>query len=271
MGVTGDPGSLPRGGGGGGGSGATNPGAINLGSYMSSPGTMGYEATIRSGSNRLILNLPKGTVVLSQDSSPLTYVKVTEKTPGASSPLDTTKVVGLLYDMAPDGATFDPPVPVKISYNPATMPVGAGEEDLVIAYWDSDARKWVPVNESQVDIKGHLVIARISHFSTYAVVVYQPPALAGSTPAISSVITTSSPTPAQSSTPAPDSKPTSREIPVLTSAPSPAAGPSQDGATPPPRSQSELPQPAIWIIAGALLVLGVGVGFLIFWSKAKKS
>jgi len=59
-----------------------------------------------------------------------------------------------------------------MEYDPADIPEGVAEEDLVIAYWDGT--EWV-VLESVVDTVANTVSAKVSHFTTFAVIGIVPP------------------------------------------------------------------------------------------------
>ena len=85
-----------------------------------------------------------------------------------ASPEDAS-VIGLVYDFGPDDATFDPPVTLTISYDPAEMPEGFSEENLAIAYWDADAGEWVVLEDCSVDPATHTISAPVSHFTPFTV------------------------------------------------------------------------------------------------------
>ena len=75
--------------------------------------------------------------------------------------------------------TFDPPIRLQISYEPGHIPEGSDEEDLVIAYYDRSIDQWVNL-DSVVDTEAKIIMARISHFTPFAVLAYKvivPPAI----------------------------------------------------------------------------------------------
>ena len=62
------------------------------------------------------------------------------------------------------------------SYDPAALPEGVAEEDLVIVYYDADAGTWVEL-DSVVDTANNEITAFVSHFTTFAILAYAPPAV----------------------------------------------------------------------------------------------
>ena len=82
----------------------------------------------------------------------------------------------LAYNLGPDGATFSPAITLTMKYDPADIPEGVAEEDLIIAY--SDGTEWVVV-DSVVDTVAKTVTAKVSHFTIFAVIgIVPPPVLA---------------------------------------------------------------------------------------------
>jgi hypothetical protein len=90
-----------------------------------------------------------------------------------SLPADTA-VIGLTYDLGPDGATFDPAITITVAYDPDDIPEGVNEEDLVLAYWDGD--DWVVLEGSTVDPVTNTITAPVSHFTAFTVIAYSAPA-----------------------------------------------------------------------------------------------
>ncbi|GAI77910.1 unnamed protein product, partial [marine sediment metagenome] len=88
-------------------------------------------------------------------------------------PPEEAEIVGLAYDFGPDGATFDPPITLEYTYDPADFPEGVAEEDLVIAMWDEELGEWVEL-PCTVDPVTHTITASVSHFTTFAVIARRP-------------------------------------------------------------------------------------------------
>jgi len=129
-----------------------------------------------SKDDMLTISIPKGTIALDKDRKRLRTLEVgIDESP--PPPPEDARIVGLAYYFAPAGATFDPPITLTWSYDPDTLPEGVAEEDLVIAYYDEDAGKWVEL-ECVVDTKNNTITASLEHLATVAVIGTVTPAAA---------------------------------------------------------------------------------------------
>jgi hypothetical protein len=99
---------------------------------------------------------------------PLSEVSIIEMAEPPAPPAD-TDVIGLTYDLGPDGATFNPPITITFTYDEADIPEGVDEEDLVIAFWDEDADEWVVLENVTVDPVTNTISASVSHFTAFTV------------------------------------------------------------------------------------------------------
>jgi len=133
-------------------------------------------ATFKSLDGNVNLFIPKGTTGLTQDGEPLSKITITKVSP-PDPPAD-TNFIGLTYDLEPDGATFDPEISLTFTYNPAWIPPRATPENLTIAYWDEDARRWVELDAEDITIdpERNIISCDISHFTYFSVIVYTRPA-----------------------------------------------------------------------------------------------
>jgi hypothetical protein len=86
--------------------------------------------------------------------------------PGA--PPSDVNALGLYYDFGPSGTTFNSPVTITLKYDPATLPAGADQSKLYIAWWDAATGQWISL-PSTVDLVNHTVTATVTHFSVYSV------------------------------------------------------------------------------------------------------
>jgi hypothetical protein len=86
-----------------------------------------------------------------------------------------SNVVGLVYDLGPDGATFDPPITLTFTYDESLIPAGVAEENLVLAFWDASSGAWVNL-ECTVNPATNTITAKISHFTPFTVLAYTSPA-----------------------------------------------------------------------------------------------
>ncbi|UCB42445.1 MAG: hypothetical protein JSV77_08270 [Dehalococcoidales bacterium] len=120
------------------------------------------------------LTLPEGTQALKEDGDPISVITMVTMDPQPDPPTDNS-VIGLVYDFDPDGATFDPPITITITYDPATLPEGVEEENLTIAMWDEDTGTWTKL-PSTVDTENKTVSAQIDHFTGFAILAAHAPA-----------------------------------------------------------------------------------------------
>jgi hypothetical protein len=108
------------------------------------------------------LEIPSGTKVLTRDGKPLEYI-VMQQSVAPSNPAPDGRIIGLAYDLLPEGANFDPPIQLAIKYDPASLPEDAAEGNLSIAYYEA-GRGWLRL-ESTVDTGNHIVRAKLQHFT----------------------------------------------------------------------------------------------------------
>ncbi|NOQ17701.1 MAG: hypothetical protein GQ507_00470, partial [Dehalococcoidales bacterium] len=114
------------------------------------------------------ITIPDGATALDGEGNPLTNVEFVA-IESAPDPSEDASIIGLPYQLGPDGATFDPPVTLTWNYDPTDIPDGVAEEDLVIAYYDEDAARWQEL-ESTVNPETNTITAPVGHFTTFTVI-----------------------------------------------------------------------------------------------------
>jgi len=201
------------------------------------------EATSEDG--KLTLTIPKGTKALNKDGDPLENLgaAIDESPP---DPPEDSNIIGLAYEFGPPGATFDPAITLTWAYDPEDIPEGVNPEDLTLAYHDGS--KWVEL-DCVVDAKNNTVTAKVSHFTTFALM-YPIPKPEAPAP----------PTPPAPTPPAPPPKPE----PVPAPTPPPPAPPPPAPALPEPPAPPP-PEAFNWIwvvIAGMVVALVIVVVLL---------
>jgi hypothetical protein len=146
------------------------------------------------------LTIPAGTIVKDAEGNPLSTSITTLYTP------TTAERIGAItaYEFGPSGTTFVPPIDLVIAYNPADIPAGFSESDLVIRMWDGTA--WIDL-VTTVDTVAHRATAKVSHFTVF-VLFAAPPIAPPPTPVVT-------PTPPPSVTPVPTPTPISAILPPL--------------------------------------------------------
>ena len=160
-------GSSDDGNGGGGGSsdGSSSPGFTIVVDSVTSSGRFTEEVTAKSGDGKIKLTISEDTIGKQAGGQSLRTIRITDMNYHPAPPED-SNVIGLVYDIEPDGATFDPPISMTVKYNPALLPDGASEENLVVAFWDEDTDEWVEC-PGTVDTGSNTITAEVSHFTAF--------------------------------------------------------------------------------------------------------
>jgi len=153
------------GGGGGGGGGSSSPGFTIVVDSVTSSGRFTEEVTAKSGDGKIKLTISEDTIGKQAGGQSLRTIRITEMNYHPAPP-DDSNVIGLVYDLEPDGATFDPPISMTVKYNPALLPDGVSEENLVVAFWDEDIDEWVECS-CTVDTGSNTITAAVSHFTAF--------------------------------------------------------------------------------------------------------
>lgn len=164
------------GGGGGGGLGGSGspPGATDVSNVIGSDGIFTQGITAESEDGKCVLTVNAGIRGLTRDGGSLEQITLVEmETP--PTPPEQSSVIGIVYDLGPDGATFDPPIDLTFSYDESLIPEGVTEENLVVALWDSETDEWVEL-VCVIDPENNTITAEVSHFTIFSI-------LAGTRPA----------------------------------------------------------------------------------------
>jgi len=139
------------------------------------------------------------------------------------------------YSFQPDNTAFSPAASVTLKYDAGALPANVKETNLYLALLENS--KWTAISTT-VDTKANTLTAKISHFSTYAVL---------------GKVTAAATTPATSNTTAPKSPAAN------VTKPSGNVTPSADN-----NAVSGVAVPVIVIIIiGGLMVIGLGIAFLL--------
>jgi hypothetical protein len=127
-----------------------------------------FPEEIVSDDNRLHLVFPIGTAVRDKDGQPLAGLEIAVNGALLPSPHQ-AGIVGLPYELGPQGTTFDQPATLNFSYDPAEIPPEAAEEELALGYYNEASGLWTEL-PSVVDTVNHIVSAPVEHLSTFAVI-----------------------------------------------------------------------------------------------------
>ena len=162
-------------GGGGGGGGAR--GITPISEFITPDGRLTKEIIAPSSDLRVYLTLPNGTYCTYGGSAFITWISIQALTNDdtiRSIPEDSTKVTPV-YEMEPDGATFNPPILCTFKYRDNELPEGADENNLTIMRWRAVSKRWEPL-PSLVDPVKNIVTTTINSFSLYTLMISPSPA-----------------------------------------------------------------------------------------------
>ncbi|MBI4282675.1 MAG: hypothetical protein HY672_04240, partial [Chloroflexi bacterium] len=237
-------------------------GTITTGDVVTPGGEFVQTVTLQSEDAKVTVTIDVGTVAHTPDGNPVTEVTVAPM-PSPPPPPTGANVVAVTYDFGPPGATFVPPISMTFNYDPTLIPVGVGETDLVVAYYDSIAGEWVVVEGAVVDPISNTITVPISHFTMFTVMNRPAPA------PIVTPVPTATPRPA-TPTPVP---PTATPRPATPTPVPPTATPRPATPTPTPTRVAPTPTPVpppppppsrTWVYIVVVIVAVVVVG-LIAW------
>ena len=170
-------------GGGGGGGGAPPPsptpsalppGTTNVSNVIRSDGVFTQGISAQSQDGKCALTIDKDTKGITASGEALSQIDIGPLTSPPAPPAQ-SRIIGLVYNLGPDGATFNPPVTLTFSYNESQIPQDVDERNLVIAVWDSAVGKWVEL-ASAVDPVTNMISAKVSHFSAFTILARTRPA-----------------------------------------------------------------------------------------------
>ena len=133
---------------------------------VDSQGKLKAKINLSSADDEVSLSLNEGTMLLDKDEKPLQTIHVAVD-PSPPPPPEDAYIVGAVYDLTPQGATFNPPLKFTISYDPAELPQGLRESDVYIASYEDT--KWSKVPYKQVDTEKHTITTQIGYSTRYAV------------------------------------------------------------------------------------------------------
>jgi hypothetical protein len=275
------------GGGGGGGGSSSSLTTVSLNGLVSAApiqvngqGIIQSAAQLKNLDGNVLLDVTKGTKLLTTNSNILSSLTagIMDSPP---APMAGQSIIAA-YTFGPDGAKFDPALTLTMSYDPTKLPENISEEGLYIAYYDGT--QWQSSN-STVDTKSKMVSAKISHFSSFALmgkVILPSPAPVTDTVAANTIPTQPSPTtypPVEAiPSPSPSTQPVAVQ-PALTETPSPAGvtvlsvqtDTNTSPAVSPAQSKPKESKVLVWLLSLMGLVIIAILAVVVFTKSRDKS
>ncbi len=115
------------------------------------------------------IDISAGTTLVDDEGNPLSAISVSSDPENIPS-----EDYILAYEFSPSGAVFDPAIMIVIHYDEDDIPADVDEENLTIAYYDSDEGKWVEI-AGVVNTVNNTITAYVTHFTSYALLAPETP------------------------------------------------------------------------------------------------
>ncbi len=148
----------------------SNP--IDISMYVDEDGRVQQRLDLLSADERVELRVEANSTALTDDNEPLSVIQIDSA--GATPELpERASVVGQIYDLLPNGASFSPAATIKITYDPESIPEDVNAEDLKMAYVDRVTDEWVEL-ESDVHTGVLKVEAQADHFTAFTILATSP-------------------------------------------------------------------------------------------------
>jgi len=133
---------------------------------LDSQGRLITSAQLISPDGKTALFMNSGTRVVDKDGKPLQSLEVSlDYRP--PMPPEGTDVIGLVYNIAPTGARFNPSLQLTFSYGPDEISAGSSEGNLYAALYDNST--WDTILYKRIDTTKHTFTTTIDRCSELAV------------------------------------------------------------------------------------------------------
>ena len=152
-----------------------NIGGSNASYNVNDIGVLQQAVNLSSADNKVTVNIPAGTTALNRYGEPLDEIDMIAT--NVSPAPDDGRFVVAAFDFGPDHATFHPGITITLKYDPAMIPSGQNEADLVIAFYNEITDKWEYINNGVVDSSANTITFTVGHFTIFTI---QTPASSGS-------------------------------------------------------------------------------------------
>src|SRR5262249_31227146 len=96
---------------------------IDLSKYVDEKGVVHQDVRMTDKTNSVLVYIPANTTMLTSDKRPLLSITV-DMANDHPVTADGQFVIGSALDFKPGGATFSPPIPRGMTYDPTNLPAG---------------------------------------------------------------------------------------------------------------------------------------------------
>ena len=146
---------------------ATMSSRINISTKIDTEGKAVEKVEVTSRDKKAWIEIEPAASALTAAGEPLQEVEI--EVVAELPPLpENTITIGPAYRFGPEGASFEPPLKLTLSYVPQHIPPGVAEKDLVLASYDAE-HGWQEL-QTELDRQNHLASAEVSHFSYFALI-----------------------------------------------------------------------------------------------------
>lgn len=129
-----------------------------------------------SGDNVLNIFIKIGTQVIPGRGGSVRQLLITRLSALPSPPPENSYALTACYKFEPTGNTFNPSIPLTITYDAAAVPAGFPQSDLVITYWEKAVGPWRILENPVIDTVNHTITSQITELAPYTVIAYKRPA-----------------------------------------------------------------------------------------------
>ncbi len=134
---------------------------------VDSQGRLKTSVQVTSADGAISLSIDADTILLDKDEKPLQFIQATVD-PTLPLPPEGACIIGMVYDLRPQGATCEPPLKLTLSYDPEELPEGMSESEVYIAPYN-EGTGWGMWHYKSVDTENHRVTTQVDYFAKYAV------------------------------------------------------------------------------------------------------
>lgn len=143
------------------------PGVTQISPYTNNNGVFMIDATVKSDDGLVMLNISEGVTAQTGDKKVLKTIKIIPiESPAVALP--NGKLIGKVYEITPEGASFVPSITLAIFYSLDDLTEDIDRQRLNIVFFNSDTLQWeiVPSLVNQAD---SYVTGNINHFSIFTI------------------------------------------------------------------------------------------------------
>ncbi|MFC2059964.1 hypothetical protein ACFLTZ_02570 [Chloroflexota bacterium] len=133
------------------------------------------ELEVKTEDGQSKITIAENITGLTKEGEPAKEIWIIPINIESSHPSENTTTIGAHFEAGPEGTTFDQPITITFNYDPNNIPYGVNEEELILALWDNNTRKWVELEGCIVDTVNNTITAPITHFSRYTIISPSPP------------------------------------------------------------------------------------------------